>query len=118
MARLNDKGHELLDDTPMAIPLRGYRPESLQDQIRRMVRHQLSEHAAARGAETFEEADDFDVDDDFDPHSPWELNFDQDVAPLPSKAQPKSPEAPASPTGGAAPGGPGPTSSEPPAPQA
>lgn len=45
------------------------------------VRRELSNQAAADGQETFEEADDFDVDDEpADPTTPWELNFDQEAA--------------------------------------
>lgn len=66
----------LPDPTPMAPPL-GYRPQpSLRDQIREMIlSERLRVEAEAAGAETFEEADDFEVED-FDPHSPYEVNFD------------------------------------------
>lgn len=77
MSKLNDKGQEVLDSKPMAIPVHLKRPETLAEQIRRMVRSEALSSAAARaGAETFEEAEDFDVDDDFDPSSPWEIDFD------------------------------------------
>lgn len=75
--------YELLDPTPMAIPVGYKQPETLADQIRRMVRSErLAQEVEAAGFETWEEADDFDVDDDFDPTSPYEQNFDQDI-PLP-----------------------------------
>lgn len=74
---LDQKGHEVPDPTPVSVPVGYGRPESLQDQIRRMV-HLASAEAAAAGAESFEEADDFDVGDDFDPSSPWELSADQE----------------------------------------
>lgn len=74
------KVFEYPDPRPIAPPL-GYIPEmSLAERIRAMVR---SEHlrlaAMESGAETFEEADDFDVDDDFDPSSPYEMFFDPPV---------------------------------------
>lgn len=76
-ARLNEHGHELLNPTPQAPPL-GYKKQpSLSDQIRDMVRSEhLRQAAASAGMETFEEADDFDVDDDYDPTSPYEVDFD------------------------------------------
>lgn len=69
---------EFLDPTPMALPVGYRRPPTLQDQVRALVRGALSEQAANRGQETFEEADDFDVGDDYDPRSPYEQNFDHD----------------------------------------
>ena len=42
-----------------------------------MVRFQISEEAASRGLETFEEANDFDISDDpVEPHTPYEEDFD------------------------------------------
>lgn len=76
-SELNAAGAEVLDDTPIEPPI-GYNPQvPLHLQIREMVRSaRLAEEAAAAGMETFEEADDFDVDDDFDPSTPWENDFD------------------------------------------
>lgn len=78
MAKLNERGHEILDPEPMAIPLGFKKPETLAEQIRRMVKTEMSQAAASQGQETFEEADDFDIGDDYDPTSPYEQNFDQD----------------------------------------
>lgn len=63
-----------------AIPVGSKRPETLQEQVARLVRHsEFAKEVAARGLETFEEADDFDVPDDPYPmpKSYWE---DQDMA--------------------------------------
>jgi hypothetical protein len=80
MAKLNEKGHEVLDDTPVAIPVRFQRPENLTDQIRRVIRQEMSRVADFAGMETFEEADDFNVpDDEYDPRSPHELSLDQEL---------------------------------------
>lgn len=77
MAKLNDKGHEILDNTPVAIPVGWKRPESLQEQMRRMIRTELSQAAANEGFETFEESEDFDVEDDApDPQSQWEIQYE------------------------------------------
>lgn len=82
MAVLNERGHELLDATPVARAVEFRRPPTLQEQIRALVRGELSRQAQEQGQESFEEADDFDVDDDsYDPRSPWELNFDQELEP-------------------------------------
>ena len=73
-------GREL--PSPMQIqPPAGYRRQpSLAEQIREMVRSErLAADLAAQGAETFEEADDFDVDDDYDPTTPYEEVFEGDV---------------------------------------
>lgn len=62
--KFDEKGREIPDPRPMAIPAGWDRPETLQDQIKRLIRVQLSQQAADTGQETFEEADDFDVPDD------------------------------------------------------
>jgi len=79
MAHLDERGHEVLDPTPMEIPLGFKRPPTLQEQIRQLIRTEMSQNAKGKGMETFEEADDFEVGDDFDPSSPYELNFDQEI---------------------------------------
>jgi len=69
MVRFDEKGREIPDPTPMAhhMPAGAYAPESLQSMMRRMIRETLSAQAAAEGEETFEEANDFDLEDeDFD----------------------------------------------------
>lgn len=74
---LNAKGQELPDPTPMQPPVGFIKQESLHDKIRAMVvSEKLRMEAQAAGKETFEEADDFDVEDDYDPTSPYEEIFD------------------------------------------
>jgi len=75
---LNENGHEILDDTPISLPLRFNRPPSKLDDLRAMLKI-VSREAEHAGQETFEEADDFDVGDDYDPRSPWELSVDQEL---------------------------------------
>ncbi len=84
--RLNADGHEILSSEPIAVPMGFKKPETLAEQVRRLVRHE--QFATAMGgddAETFEEADDFDIGDDFDPESPFEQVFDfalgRDISP-------------------------------------
>lgn len=70
-------GSESLDDTPLAPPVGYTRQIPLHLQIREMVRSEaLRQAAEAAGQESFEEADDFDVEDDFDPTTPYENDFD------------------------------------------
>lgn len=75
--RQHPDGRERPDPTPEEPPL-GYKKQpSIFDQVRAMVRSdKLKEEALAAGKETFEEADDFDLDEDEDPHSPYENEFD------------------------------------------
>lgn len=63
-ATLNERGQEVND--PTRLFLRSDGPPSISEQIKRMVRHELSGLADGKGFETFEESNDFDVDDDFD----------------------------------------------------
>ena len=84
--RLDKNGHETLSNEPMAIPAGFKIPETLAEQVQRLVRSSTIQHEAAQaGFETFEEADDFDVGDDFDPSTPYELTFDpilqKDISP-------------------------------------
>lgn len=82
----DNMGREIPDPKPLELPAGFKRPETLQEQIRRLVHseHFMMEREAA-GEETFDEADDFDVDDDFDPSTPFETFFDpvlqRDVSP-------------------------------------
>lgn len=90
MSKFDERGRELPDPTPVAMPV-GFQIEpSISELIKRYVRDEVSRAAAQDGEETFEEADDFDVGDDFDPNSPWELSADQeakDPAKAPWQAQ-------------------------------
>lgn len=66
-------GQLLPDPTPIAPPIGYFQEESMFDRMRRVVRAELSAAAAERGGETFEEANDFDIEDDIpEPFSPYE----------------------------------------------
>ena len=54
-----ENGSEKLDLTPIAIPIGNKKPLSLQEEIQRFIRSEISENAESKGEETFEEADDF-----------------------------------------------------------
>lgn len=62
--KFNEQGQELPDPTPLEIPAGMQRPESLTEQIRRMVRTELSGRAVEGGFESFEEANDFRIPDE------------------------------------------------------
>lgn len=74
MASFDQFGREVPDQTPVEVPLDFRRPLSLQEEIRRFVRGELSMRAVDESLESFEEADDFEVDDDEgDFVSPYEM---------------------------------------------
>lgn len=62
--KFNEKGQELPDPAPLAIPLGAKKPETLVEMMRRLIRQDLSRHAQEEGNETFEEANDFDIEED------------------------------------------------------
>lgn len=70
----DERGRELPDPTPVEKPTGLKLPLSLHDEIRRFVRFELSHQAAVQGVESFEEADDFDVEEE-EPElvSPYEV---------------------------------------------
>lgn len=77
LVRYNDRGEQILEDTPVEVPLGWNAPESIEVTIARMVRTQLSMAAEAAGFETMDEAYDFDMSegDDFEEHlTPAELH--------------------------------------------
>lgn len=62
----NVRGAEILDRTPVEIPLGYQRPETLEEKMRRMIAGELSRRAGALGRETLQEADDFDTGEEQD----------------------------------------------------
>lgn len=64
MAKYDEHGREIPDSTPVEIPLRFTKPLTLQEEMRRMLRNEFSMMAQSQGMETFEEADDFEVEDE------------------------------------------------------
>lgn len=89
-SKIDKEGREVLDPVPMALPLNFKHPPSLNDLVRSMVRNVMSDAARDAGHESFEEADDFDIEDEqLDPQSPWEMNFDQESAVINGKADPR-----------------------------
>lgn len=93
--KFDDRGRELPDDTPIAVPLHWKRPPTLREMIQQHIRTEMSLTAGAEGMETFEEADDFEVDEDPDPLSQYELREMAEERPKPPPEAPK--EKPAEP---------------------
>ncbi len=81
IAFINEKGQEVLDPTPVEMPLGYNRPENLVDKIRRLIKTETLYGAKKYDRETFDEADDFDIGDEYDPHSVHELTDDQELEP-------------------------------------
>lgn len=73
----DEKGREIPDPLPLEPPIGYKRSPTIAEQLRAMVQGEALAYAARNaGKETFEEADDFDVDDEFDPRSPYEVIFE------------------------------------------
>jgi hypothetical protein len=79
---LDGQGREQLDPVPLSVPGPGDAPLSIQDQIKQALRSErLREAYDSKGLETFEEADDFDIEDEEDwrPFAPWEEDFETEL---------------------------------------
>ena len=76
---LDEHGREIPNPVPMQPPIGYVRHKTIAEQMREMIR-QASAEASQMGAETEEEANDFDIEEDFDPTSPWEHDFEPDPA--------------------------------------
>lgn len=74
----NDSGQEIPDDTPIVIRLRGQTITDF-DRVREFIKRELREHQTGQ-VETFDEANDFDVEDDLFPVSPHEYSQDTEAA--------------------------------------
>lgn len=96
---------EELDPTPVSVPLGYQQPLTLQEEMRRFIREEISRAAASGGAGTFEEEDDFDIEDEELPLSQYEMDVMQEEAPREWTKEPapaKGPVVPpAKPTGSA-----------------
>lgn len=115
---LNELGQELPDPRPMAPPIGWVKQPTMVEHIRNLVRSTLLQQTAdAADIDTFEEADDFDVDDELnDPRTPYEAIFDPPAPTLPETSAtaagepPKPPETPVAAAAAApAPAAPAPT---------
>lgn len=78
---IDKNGHEVCNPKPEEIVI-GKRPPSLKEQIQRLVKVELSEQAGAQEFETWEEANDFDIEDDGNPLSGLEVQDMIDEEPI------------------------------------
>lgn len=60
----DEYGREICDPRPIEWPAGMKRPETMQETMRRLIATELSQAAEAAGAESFEDADDFEVEDE------------------------------------------------------
>lgn len=79
--RLDDHGREIPDDTPITINV-ARRKISKFDDVRDFIRSELSNASRNAGAESFDEANDFDIPEDPAMNSPWEYSADQEAEDL------------------------------------
>lgn len=79
MAHLDEYGREVLSQEPVALPIK-IRRQSFVDQIRDLIKRELSNRAEEQDYETFEESDDFDVGDEDWLKSPYEIPADDEFA--------------------------------------
>ena len=70
---IDENYHEVPCPQPEEIVV-SKRPPSLKEQIKRLVRVELSQQMDEQGAETFEEANDFDIPEETDPLSRYVIH--------------------------------------------
>lgn len=63
-ALLDERGREICDPDPIAVPGGLRKPETLKEQIQRILRIEVSKQALDQGYESFNESQDFDVPDE------------------------------------------------------
>lgn len=71
-----DPRFEYPDPTPVEVPVSFRRPPSQYDEIKNMIRTAMSDYSESLGSETFEEADDFEMDFE-DPDFVSEYEFEE-----------------------------------------
>ena len=80
--KLDKKGAEVLDPTPMELPVGFRRPTTdIQEVIATQLKEAMTQQALNNGQETFEEANDFSFDDEDTINSPWEYSADNEADP-------------------------------------
>lgn len=102
---LDEYGREVNNPLPHTVDAGLDPPMTLQQQIQRLLRRELSAQAQSQGLETFQEADDFDVDEPFeqDLRSAYEMVEEDYVRSEPDPAANTDPAASNGPAQGADP---------------
>lgn len=85
---LHSDGSELPNPVPISVPGRLERPLTLQEQIQRLMRIELSRQASVQGNETFDEANDLDPDEDESDDTAYTVMEDEFLEPNLEKASP------------------------------
>jgi len=70
MAKIDEKGREIVDPTPIEVPLRFRKNIGEAQRTKELIRTVLSDYVSKQGAESFEESLDFDCEDD-----PGDIDF-------------------------------------------
>lgn len=65
-SQLNERGQEINNPIGSSKDPLGNRPLTLKEQIQRCIKTELSQEAEEQGEESFDEANDFDVEDEFE----------------------------------------------------
>lgn len=79
--KLDDKGREVLDTTPVTLPVRYQRGENITERVQKLVAETISRRMAEAGLESLEDANDFYVEgDDYFPSSEHEVDDDAERA--------------------------------------
>lgn len=88
-SKLDEFGREVFSDEKLVLPLHFSRNKSIHEQIREMIL--AMKHVEREGFETFEDADDFDVDEPGDDLS-YLPSYEQDFDHLPELSHTESKE--------------------------
>lgn len=86
-SELMEDGRELPNPEPLVIHTGLERPLTLNEQIQRCMRQEISRQVAAQGMETFEESQDFEVEEPFDSEMPVSVHEMTEEEPLPNNVQ-------------------------------
>lgn len=68
----NEKGEEILDPRPLEVPVGFEKPASLEELVRLFMSGEVQRQLSDGGVESFEDADDFDVEDEEELEAPWQ----------------------------------------------
>lgn len=82
---LDSEGREHPDPRRVEIPTRLKLPQRQVDRVRAIIRQEMSRRAVDEGKESFEEADDFEIDD-LEPFSPYEEVFEPNLTEIKENA--------------------------------
>lgn len=94
---IDENFHEVPNPKPEEIVV-SKRPPSLKEQIQRLIKVELSQQMEQQGMETFEEANDFDLEDEGEFISPYEIHDMVEEVPINPSPSPPNNEPEEAPT--------------------